>query len=543
MSEEEVVRRRSKVVERIIRIGTENDKLGNSTEVIRAKRDHEKQVLIGLNERLSVYLERVKFLERQNTKLLSELDDLKKKQGLDSNRFKDTLEPALNDARVKIDEISRDKVAAEIKAKRNEYETGNYKKLHDDVQAEIRAEQNKVKTLENMLNENKTELDLLKRQKQSIESDLEKYKNQATNLNVNLVKLLNDLDNATLKRLKTQNEIQTMEEQIPFLNAVHEQEILELRSLQAGSHIDPAQFYRHELERAIRDIRGDFEQLSKENKRELEEWYKVKVEEIKNEQAKRQLVENQFVKIEEPLRGVNINELQNELISLRSLNGDLVKKFQKLDEDLKEKRSQNSLILSQKERDLEDAEVQYNETLMQMNSLMDNKISLEFEINTYRRLLDLESAKLSTKNVVVESAIVKEDKQNETSSSSSVMSAKTIFHKTAKGPIAITECTLDGKCIIIENVSKNVDVDLENWILKRNFAGSQDDVKFTIPKLVLKAGQTVKLWSKDHKNPEEFDLVNQSIDNWGLGIYILTTIIDNNGEEKSTHEQKMVFGI
>ena len=115
-------------------------------------------------------------------------------------------------------------------------------------------------------------MDLLRRQMHDAESDIEKYKREVVRLGEDLGRLLSDLDQETLKRVKLENEKQTLEEQIPFLNAIHEQEMAELKSMQAGSHIDPAQFYRHELERAIRDIRGDFEDLSEQQKRELEEW-------------------------------------------------------------------------------------------------------------------------------------------------------------------------------------------------------------------------------------------------------------------------------
>lgn len=83
-----------------------------------------------------------------------------------------------------------------------------------------------------------------------------------------------NLDQETMKRVKLENEKQTLEEQIPFLNAIHEQEMTELRLLQSGAHhIDPSQFYRHELERAIREIRGDFDDLNEQQKKETEEWY------------------------------------------------------------------------------------------------------------------------------------------------------------------------------------------------------------------------------------------------------------------------------
>ena len=115
-------------------------------------------------------------------------------------------------------------------------------------------------------------MELLRRQKDDTENDIEKYKTEIRRLDEDLRALLADLDQETLRRVKLENEKQTLEEQIPFLNAIHEQEMAELRLLQSGAQLDPTQFYRHELERAIRDIRGDFEELNEQQKRELEEW-------------------------------------------------------------------------------------------------------------------------------------------------------------------------------------------------------------------------------------------------------------------------------
>jgi hypothetical protein len=66
-----------------------------------------------------------------------------------------------------------------------------------------------------------------------------------------------------------QNELQTLEEQLAFMKAVHEEERNELASLGTLS-IDVSQFYRTELTRAIADIKNDFEALSLAQRQELE---------------------------------------------------------------------------------------------------------------------------------------------------------------------------------------------------------------------------------------------------------------------------------
>lgn len=215
-------------------------------------------------------------------------------------------------------------------------------------------------------------------------------------LNEDLQRLLADLDQETLKRVRLENEKQTLEEQIPFLNAIHEQEMNELRSLQAGAHIDPAQFYRHELERAIRDIRGDFEDLSEQQKRELEEWYRIKTEEIAQQVAKRDALDSLVNKVESThsLKS-SLNDTQREYNDLKQINADLVMRLSQLEEDLDATRRNNGFTLDAKDRDIAELRSKLQELMADYDELMSNKTTLEFEINTYRRLLESEETRSS----------------------------------------------------------------------------------------------------------------------------------------------------
>lgn len=67
--------------------------------------------------------------------------------------------------------------------------------------------------------------------------------------------------------------------------------------------------------------------------------------------------------------------------------------------------------------------------------------------------------------------------------------------RTAKGPISISECCVDGDYIIIENTSKRNEVNMTNWLLT-HCVGSVRKVNFKFPEnFILKSKQTVKLWS------------------------------------------------
>jgi intermediate filament protein if len=533
---------------------------------IKQKRDQEKQVLHQLNDRFAKYIDRVKFLEGQNKKLLSELEELRQRWGEESRQIKERYEPELLEARATIDDTTREKAISEIRAKRSEYEASNFKRQYDDAVNLIQADKNKMANLEYLLQENQVELDLLRRQMSDAESDIDKYKKEVHRLNDDLQRLLSDLDQETLKRVKLENEKQTLEEQIPFLNAIHEQEMAELRSLQAGSHIDPAQFYRHELERAIRDIRSDFEDLSDQQKRELEEWYRVKTEEITQQVAKRDALDSLMnTKVESTANlKSTLNDNQREYVDLKQHNADLIMRLSQLEEELDNVRRNNGFTLDQRDRDIADLRGKLQELMGDYDELMNNKASLEFEINTYRRLLESEETRssrlpaevITTKYTRHAASSYQSSNNNQAPVqtvqttipsgdfrlSTAEMSSKTTFQRSAKGPVSISECSPDGKVIILENTSRNKDINMTNWVLKRR-VDSKEEITFKFPpNLVLKSNKLIRIWARGHgKENIPNDLVNKDVENWGMGVNVVTIVLNDVGDEKATHLQKTVY--
>ena len=95
---------------------------------------------------------------------------------------------------------------------------------------------------------------------------------------LDIQRVTQDLDQETIARVQLENEKQSLEEEINFLKQIHAQEIEELKQANLiGTALDPANFFKHELSSAIRDIREEYEQLNNQQRTELESWYRLKV--------------------------------------------------------------------------------------------------------------------------------------------------------------------------------------------------------------------------------------------------------------------------
>ncbi len=111
-----------------------------------------------------------------------------------------------------------------------------------------------------------------------------------------------------------------------------------------------------------------------------------------------------------------------------------------------------------------------------------------------------------------------------------------------QGPVSISECSPDGKVVILENTSRNKDIILTNWVLKRR-VDTKQEITYTFPEnIILKANKVIRIWARGHgKENIPTDLVNNDIENWGMGVNIVTIVLNDVGDEKATHLQKTVY--
>ena len=124
--------------------------------------------------------------------------------------------------------------------------------------------------------------------------------------------------------------------------------------------------------------------------------YKIKTEEITQQAAKREALEALNAKTEstDNLKAA-FGDSQQEYMGLKQVNADLCYRLSQLEEELDSVRRENGLTLDQRERDIGEMRHRLQELMNDYDELMNNKASLEFEINTYRRLLESEETRTS----------------------------------------------------------------------------------------------------------------------------------------------------
>jgi len=192
---------------------------------VTASRHKEKKDMQDLNERLANYIEKVRFLEAQNRRMADELEKLKGKWGKETEMIKAMYEAELAEARKLLDDAVREKSRLEIRLTSVEEYMEDLKlrldaALKDAVDSRERADRNNQQ-----LSDYEGEIALLRRRLESLEGDRDKEKGLLKRLQDALNAARSDLDNETLLHIDAENRRQTLEEELEFLKAVHEQEL------------------------------------------------------------------------------------------------------------------------------------------------------------------------------------------------------------------------------------------------------------------------------------------------------------------------------
>lgn len=163
--------------------------------------------------------------------------------------------------------------------------------------------------------------------------------------------------------------------------------------------LDVSTFYSNELARAISDMRHDFEVLSHSQVRDLEEYYRVKTEHIEEtltrEAERRQLLNSRQETANLTALSEMSADLAKEYKALQDENGRLQAEFDDVAEDLARIRNEHFREQESQAHELNRLQHERADKQAMIDNLLENTTSLQFEISTYRRLLNSEEQRLN----------------------------------------------------------------------------------------------------------------------------------------------------
>ncbi|CAL8313638.1 unnamed protein product [Lota lota] len=315
-------------------------------------RTGERKEMVALNDRLAVYIEKVRSLESKNKLLEDEIYTMRSRflqpsslRQLYENQLKDLTRVA-EQMRVQRDQAlgSKEAMAGQLAALKARY----------DQALEARK---------------KTEL------------QIEAFRP--------------DVDKATSARISLEKHLENLEIELAFLQRVHKEEIEELMKqiYSSASKVDLT-FGLPDLSSSLREIQSQYDSIAAKNLQEMDTWYKTKFLDLNNASTKHI---QSLHSLREEIAGCkkDIVNKERELEALKTRNEyleavlrDAVVRFRKEEEDLQ-------VRIGGLKVDLQVTKEKIALLLRDYQDLLNVKMALEIEITTYRKLIEGEDNRLS----------------------------------------------------------------------------------------------------------------------------------------------------
>ncbi|NXT69809.1 K1C15 protein, partial [Chaetops frenatus] len=200
--------------------------------------------------------------------------------------------------------------------------------------------------------------------------------------------LRNLMDDLTLVRSSLESELESLKDELIALKRNHEEEMRQLQSQTGGGDVSvevnaaPGE----DLTKILNDLRTEYEQIIEKNRREVEQWYEVKIQEVNQQVTSSsqdmQTSSHQLTELRREMQNLEI-ELQAQLSTKSSLENSLAETESRYSCLLQQIQGQVNCV----EEELASIRCEMEGQSQEYKMLLGIKTRLEQEIQQYRVLL------------------------------------------------------------------------------------------------------------------------------------------------------------
>lgn len=348
-----------------------------------------------LNDRFASYIERIRVYEVENKKLKAENESLRKALIQLEQKMKEMYEKELADARRVIDETTKAKAAVELRVAGLEADLADYRKKFEAEEKAHMITRENIPKLEKMIAERDGQIDYMTKTIQALEIELAKFKNESTTIRRDLTDLRMLADQEVVSRIELESQLQSRDDEIQFLKDTYDEKIRILLETDVGEY---QEYFSNELAQIIREIRADYEAIAEAQRgADTDGWYKAKFNEM---MAASQRASGDLANSKEEVKSARMKyaDAQKEIMRLRAENAALKESQAGMAAEMAAAEKAWAEEKAALEAEIAMLRAQMASQIMELKELMDSKLALDAEIQTYRRLLQGEESRVKTIN-------------------------------------------------------------------------------------------------------------------------------------------------
>ncbi|NXL77598.1 K1C15 protein, partial [Leptocoma aspasia] len=199
--------------------------------------------------------------------------------------------------------------------------------------------------------------------------------------------LRNILDGLTTTRSSLESELESLKDELISLKRNHDEELRQLQSQSGGDvNVEVNATPGEDLTKILNDLRCEYEQIIEKNRKEVEQWYEAKIQEVNQQVTSSsqdiQTSSHQLTELRREMQNLEI-ELQAQLSTKNSLENCLGETESRYGCMLQQIQSEINCI----EEELASIRCEMESQSQEYKMLLGIKTRLEQEIQQYRALL------------------------------------------------------------------------------------------------------------------------------------------------------------
>uniref|UniRef100_A0A8C2G3Y9 Lamin A n=1 Tax=Cyprinus carpio TaxID=7962 RepID=A0A8C2G3Y9_CYPCA len=516
--------------------GQKRNTRGGTTTILspnRITRLQEKEDLCNLNDRLAVYIDKVRSLEVENAGLRMRITESETEISRELSGMKAAYEAELADARKTLDSVAKERARLQLELSKVREDYKELKARNGKKESDLESALARLKDLEALLNSKDASLSTALGEKRSLEVECRDLKAQLAKLEGSLNDAKKQLQDEMLRRVDAENRIQTLKEELDFQKNIYTEELRESKRRHESRVVEidsgRQREYESKLSEALIELRNQHEEQLRIYKDEIEKTYNSKLE-----NARQSADRNSH------LVGAAHEELQQTRLRMESVTSQLTQ----LQKQVHTHTVHTSIYCSAgKAAMFSCIYLQIILTSFALLSLF--RLRLSPSPPPVRGVTVSRTSGSGTHSRVVQSSTsrtssgsAKKRRLNDNDSDASSVVGGTVTRTrvaqqaSASGRVTVDEVDMEGKYVRLSNKSDQ-DQAMGHWQVKRQIGSGTPIVYKFPPKFTLKAGQTITIWAAGaggtHSPPS--DLVWKTQNSWGSGDLFQTTLISSSGEE------------
>ncbi|XP_076020183.1 lamin-B1-like [Genypterus blacodes] len=363
----------------------------------RITRLQERHQLRDLNDRLALYIDKVRSLESENDVLQLQISEREEVRTREVSGLKALYETELADARRSLDDSSKERAWLQI-------ELGKIKSDHEQLlqnyskrDSEAAGAQARLKDLEAQLNSKEATLTTALSEKRGLEATMMDLHQQMQELDTLLAQTKKQLSDEMLLRVDFENRCQSLSEELAFRKNIFEEEVKEARQRYETRLVEVdsgwKEEYEFKLSQGLVEMRTQNEEQVKIYKDSMESTYMTKLEDLRRVTEKKGAAANMA---REELREASrrIEGLTAQLTTLQKETRGWRDCIAELETALVQEKDTSRRLLMEKDRELAEIQAKMQQQLNEYEQLLDVKLALDMEISAYCKLLEGEEERL-----------------------------------------------------------------------------------------------------------------------------------------------------